>query len=88
MHGVCVGPQVVALYDYAAQRSDELSLQCGDTIKVLHKDTANWWMGELASGKQGFFPANYVTGADGTVIVIHHSCTPATSVIGGGLCFV
>ena len=52
--------QVVALYDYAAQRSDELSMQCGDVIEVLHKDNANWWMGQLPSGQQGFFPANYV----------------------------
>ena len=53
---------MVALYDYQAQRSDELSLVRGDIISVLYKDNENWWMGELADGQQGFFPANYVTG--------------------------
>ena len=53
--------QVVALYDYKAQRSDELSLRSGDSVLVLYKDSANWWMGQLPSGQQGFFPSNYVT---------------------------
>ena len=51
---------MIALYDYQAQRSDELSLKRGDRIAVLFKDNDNWWMGELANGRQGFFPANYV----------------------------
>ncbi len=55
---------VVALYDYQAQRSDELSLLRGDLIKVLYKDSASWWMGELASGQQGFLLANYVVSAE------------------------
>jgi len=48
------------LYDYQAQRSDELSLKRGDHVAVLFKDNDNWWMGELADGRQGFFPTNYV----------------------------
>lgn len=55
---------VVALYDYRAQRSDELTLVRGDNILLLHKDNDNWWMGELPDGRQGFFPANYVAKAD------------------------
>lgn len=51
---------MIALYDYQAQRSDELSLKRGDCIVVLFKDNDNWWMGELANGQQGFFPTNYV----------------------------
>ena len=57
-----VGVQVVALYDYQAQRSDELSFVQGDSIRVLYKDSDNWWMGELEDGQQGFFPVNYVAG--------------------------
>ncbi|KAH9498473.1 Jouberin [Bulinus truncatus] len=53
--------KVVAIYDYRAQRSDELSLYKGDVIKVLYKDNEKWWMGELPDGQQGFFPANYVS---------------------------
>ncbi|XP_074640564.1 jouberin-like isoform X2 [Tubulanus polymorphus] len=52
--------KVVALYDYQAARSDELTLMRGDVINVLYKDSDNWWMGELSSGQQGFFPSNYV----------------------------
>ena len=52
---------VVALYDYTAQRSDELHLKRGDMITVLHRDTENWWMGQLPNGQQGYFPANYVS---------------------------
>ena len=54
--------QVVALYDYQAQRSDEVSFLRGELITVLYKDNENWWMGELEDGRQGFFPANYAAG--------------------------
>ena len=64
MHCNCLY-QVVALYDYKAQRSDELTIFSGDNILLLHKDSDNWWMGELQDGQQGFFPANYVTMAGG-----------------------
>ncbi|GFO18892.1 abelson helper integration site 1 [Plakobranchus ocellatus] len=56
--------QVRAIYDYRAQRSDELTLYKGDIVKILYKDSDNWWMGELLDGSQGFIPANYVTEAD------------------------
>lgn len=48
------------MYDYRAQRSDELSIFRGDVISVLYKDSDTWWMGELPDGQQGYFPANYV----------------------------
>ena len=54
--------QVTALYDYQAQRSDELSFVKDEVIKVLYRDNDNWWMGELEDGQQGFFPVNYVAG--------------------------
>ncbi|KAM3871163.1 jouberin [Diretmus argenteus] len=50
---------VVSLYDYSADRSDELTVQRGDVIHVLYKDNDNWWFG-LANGQQGYFPASYV----------------------------
>ncbi|KAI8787355.1 jouberin [Biomphalaria glabrata] len=56
--------KVIAIYDYRAQRSDELNLYKGDIITVLYKDNEKWWMGELPDGQQGFFPANYVTEDD------------------------
>ncbi|XP_071116994.1 jouberin-like [Haliotis cracherodii] len=56
--------RVVAMYDYRAQRSDELTIYKGDMIVVLYKDSDNWWMGELPDGSQGYFPANYVISED------------------------
>ncbi|XP_078486609.1 jouberin-like isoform X2 [Ciona intestinalis] len=58
-----VKPQhtVVALYDYQANRSDEITIVRGDIIRVLYKDGPTWWFGELVSdGRQGYFPSNYV----------------------------
>ncbi|XP_065922685.1 jouberin isoform X2 [Magallana gigas] len=56
--------QVIAMYDYRAQRSDELTIFKGDVITVLYKDNDNWWMGELPDGQQGFFPSSYVAEED------------------------
>ncbi|KAH0622319.1 hypothetical protein JD844_024512 [Phrynosoma platyrhinos] len=53
---------VMALYDYTAHRSDELTIHCRDIIRVLYKDNDNWWFGSLANGQQGYFPASYVIG--------------------------
>lgn len=52
--------QVVSLYDYRANRSDELTTRRGDVIQVLYKDNDNWWFGCLANGQQGYFLASYV----------------------------
>jgi len=54
-------PQVVALYDYRANRSDELTIRRNDVIKLLYKDGESWWFGEMMDdGRQGYFPSNYV----------------------------
>ncbi|KAM5165433.1 jouberin [Mantella aurantiaca] len=58
--GLPIQETVVALYDYTAHRSDELSLHRSDIIHVLYKDNDNWWFGILQNGQQGYFPANYV----------------------------
>ncbi len=67
--------QVVAAYDYQAQRSDELSFMRGDVITVLHKDNDNWWMGELPDGQQGYFPVTYVVTGEivlkGCSVILH-----------------
>uniref|UniRef100_A0A8C1SQT0 Abelson helper integration site 1 n=1 Tax=Cyprinus carpio TaxID=7962 RepID=A0A8C1SQT0_CYPCA len=50
---------VVSLYEYRANRSDELSIRRGDVIHVLYKDNDSWWFGRLVSGQEGYFPASY-----------------------------
>ncbi|XP_018394167.1 PREDICTED: mitogen-activated protein kinase kinase kinase 11-like [Cyphomyrmex costatus] len=57
-----------ALFDYVAQGEDELSLQRGETVEVLSKDTKisgddGWWTGKIR-GKVGIFPANFVAEAE------------------------
>ncbi|CDO96435.1 unnamed protein product [Kluyveromyces dobzhanskii CBS 2104] len=48
-------------YPYQSQGADELSLQVGETIKVLKDDEGNGWtFGEL-NGVQGLFPTAYCT---------------------------
>ncbi|KAI8919922.1 hypothetical protein PhCBS80983_g01843 [Powellomyces hirtus] len=52
--------QVVrALYDYTAQRPDELSFSEGDVLYVLNKDEEHWWKCRC-NDKEGFVPKVYV----------------------------
>lgn len=62
------------MYPYEANRADELTIQPGDVITVLYQDNENWWMGELADGRQGYFPSNYVM-QQGNVAACHASVT-------------
>lgn len=50
----------MALYDYTASRSDELTIHRGDIIRVYFKDNEDWWYGSVRKGQEGFFPANHV----------------------------
>lgn len=51
----------VALYDYAAQNSNELSLRKGDVVRVVDQGHSkdDWWLGEL-NGVEGYFPGSFV----------------------------
>ncbi|KAM5325634.1 jouberin isoform 2-T3 [Glossophaga mutica] len=59
-HHVDAAPTVVALYDYTANRSDELTIHRGDIIRVFFKDNEDWWYGSVGKGQEGYFPANHV----------------------------
>ncbi|XP_061167166.1 nostrin-like isoform X3 [Saccostrea echinata] len=48
-----------ALYDYDANRNDELTIKHGDVINLYDKQLDDWWQGEL-QGRVGIFPATYV----------------------------
>lgn len=50
---------VVAIYDYYADKDDELSFQESSVIYVLKKNDDGWWEGVM-DGITGLFPGNYV----------------------------
>lgn len=51
-------PQCRVLFDYEAQRDDELTLRVGDIVVILREDEG-WWEGDL-NGQVGVFPSNFV----------------------------
>ena len=52
--------RVKAAFDFDPQEEGELKLKKGDIIVVLDRSDANWWRG-TCNGKEGMFPAPYVT---------------------------
>ncbi|RWS31552.1 phospholipase C gamma-like protein, partial [Leptotrombidium deliense] len=51
---------VKALYDYRANREDELSFCKHAIITNVMKQDAGWWKGDYGGKKQHWFPANFV----------------------------
>uniref|UniRef100_A0A672ZJB0 1-phosphatidylinositol 4,5-bisphosphate phosphodiesterase gamma n=1 Tax=Sphaeramia orbicularis TaxID=375764 RepID=A0A672ZJB0_9TELE len=51
---------VKALYDYRAQREDELCFPKQALIVNVDKQEGGWWRGDYGGKKQLWFPANYV----------------------------
>ncbi|XP_059836799.1 1-phosphatidylinositol 4,5-bisphosphate phosphodiesterase gamma-1 isoform X1 [Hypanus sabinus] len=51
---------VKALYDYKAQREDELSFCKNAIIQNVDKQDVGWWKGDYGGKRQLWFPANYV----------------------------
>lgn len=49
----------LALHDFNASSTDELSFRSGDQITVINEVLDGWWMGEL-QGRTGLFPTTYV----------------------------
>ncbi|TWW70737.1 Abl interactor 1 [Takifugu flavidus] len=51
--------KVVAIYDYAKDKDDELSFMEGAIIYVVKKNDDGWFEG-VCNGVTGLFPGNYV----------------------------
>lgn len=56
---ISVSFSVVAIYDYYADKDDELSFQESSVLYVLKKNDDGWWEGVM-DGVTGLFPGNYV----------------------------
>lgn len=50
---------VIAIYDYSADKDDELSFQENSVIYVIRKNDDGWYEGVM-DGITGLFPGNYV----------------------------
>lgn len=53
------GITAIALYDYAADESNEVDLTEGATVTDIECVSEDWWQG-TCNGRTGLFPAAYV----------------------------
>ncbi len=51
---------VVTVYEYTANKSDELTFGENELIFVIKKNDDGWWEGVMMNGQTGLFPGNYV----------------------------
>jgi len=52
----------IALYNFNALDSDELSFKKGEQFKVIKPFADGWWLCKcLSTNREGFIPSNYVT---------------------------
>ncbi|XP_043923269.1 1-phosphatidylinositol 4,5-bisphosphate phosphodiesterase gamma-1-like [Protopterus annectens] len=76
---------VKALYDYRAQREDELSFCKQAIIHNVDKQDGGWWRGDYGGKKQLWFPANYVEEITSTVVQEQDEASAENSPLGSFL---
>ncbi|TNN78763.1 Tyrosine-protein kinase Yes [Liparis tanakae] len=55
----------VALYDYEARTTDDLSFKKGDRFQIINNTEGDWWEARsINTGQKGYIPSNYVAPAD------------------------
>ncbi|XP_038614485.1 tyrosine-protein kinase Fgr [Tachyglossus aculeatus] len=55
----------IALYDYEARTSEDLSFSKGEKFHILNSSEGDWWEARsLSSGFSGYIPSNYVAPMD------------------------
>jgi actin cytoskeleton-regulatory complex protein SLA1 len=54
------GETATALYDFAADGEDELSVKEGERLLVLERDGDEWWKCQNTDGVEGVVPASYL----------------------------
>uniref|UniRef100_A0A672LNU0 Rho GTPase activating protein 4 n=1 Tax=Sinocyclocheilus grahami TaxID=75366 RepID=A0A672LNU0_SINGR len=61
---VCAEWEAVAMFDYVARSTAELSFKQGDHLLLHSKASADWWRGE-AGGVKGLIPHKYISVVEG-----------------------
>ncbi|XP_014731520.1 PREDICTED: tyrosine-protein kinase ITK/TSK [Sturnus vulgaris] len=51
---------VIAIYDYEAQNSEELTLQHNEEYYVIDSSEEHWWLIQDKNGHEGFVPSSYL----------------------------
>uniref|UniRef100_A0A674D4N1 Phosphoinositide phospholipase C n=1 Tax=Salmo trutta TaxID=8032 RepID=A0A674D4N1_SALTR len=69
---------VKAMYEYKAQRDDELSFSKNAIIQNVDKQEGGWWKGDCGGKKQLWFPANYVEEISPSAVEPDRSVRPST----------
>ncbi|KAJ2346786.1 Peroxisomal membrane protein PAS20 [Coemansia sp. RSA 2671] len=78
-----------AQYDFTGETKAELSFKRGDVVAVSSKvdvwgKPSEWWRGTSQDGREGLFPANYVSvikpGQNPQAVVAHSAATAAQAV--------
>ena len=54
------GRDALAIYDFQARTSRELSFHKGDVLFLFEKVSPDWWEGATASSQRGLVPDKYI----------------------------
>ena len=54
-------PVALAEYDFESEHEGDLPFDEGDEIVVFRKLSDLWWRGRHEDGREGLFPANYIS---------------------------
>lgn len=54
------GEAATAIYDFAADGEDELTVAEGEQLEIIEKDGDEWWKCRNAKGAEGVVPASYL----------------------------
>ena len=78
------GGEVCSLYEYDAEREDELSFHCGEQLRIVRRGDVNereWWWAENRRKQAGYVPYNLLGVGIKLVIVEMKHCLFCSSAI-------
>jgi len=61
IHGLRAdGKEALAIYDFQARTSRELSFRKGDVLFLFEKVSVDWWEGATSNSQKGLVPDKYI----------------------------